>query len=645
MKLTTKILLSVVTAFTLVSCNDGVKIELEKIDVDFEVPESMTLEPGTATLDFSIRNGRAPKGDDLIILSGPRGQFYCKIISSDESKFTIGLYENFANGDHEIFVQRGLASEFIGTSNITLERYDDGVVADKANGSTIYGRVHCDGEPIPGVVVSDGKSVVQTNDKGIYQIASDKAKGYVFISLPSGYHVPLDVVVPQIWYPLSLGKNTAERVDFELSLAPRNQDNFKLLVFGDLHLADRNKDLAQFQYFLDDVDDYRKEHSGEALYGLTLGDMTWERYWKENKFSFTEYIRQMGTVAGLPVFNTVGNHDHDGYQMGDELTIQAYRKSLGPSYYSYNIGNVHLVSLDNIECQNAGNLQLDYRSGIVQEQLDWLKEDLKFADKDKPLLISMHSQLYSNPTHSSPATVTRHLANASDLEKIIKDFKNVHVFTGHSHVIYHVKNGNIFEHNAGAICATWWWSGKFNPGVSICTDGSAAGYTIVDIKGTEISYQYKAIQQNINRQFYAYDRNQMELSASKYVPYASPDNLKEWNSRTSKWMDKNSDNLVYISIWNWDPEWKVEVKEGNKTLDVTRERGFDPLHLVAHSAHRLNGSGKPNFLTNDGGVFHVVKASSATSTLTIKITDRFNNVYTEEMRRPKPFTPAEYKAY
>jgi hypothetical protein len=38
-----------------------------------------------------------------------------------------------------------------------------------------------------------------------------------------------------------------------------------------------------------------------------------------------------------------------------------------------------------------------------------------------------------------------------------------------------------------------------------------------------------------------------------------------------------------------------------------------------------------------------VKASSPTSTLEIKVTDRFGNVYTESMKRPKAFSTDNYK--
>ena len=255
MKRLTSILLQVFAVLAVFGCTQELRIPLEPINVQFVVPNSFDLEPGTTSLTFAITDGKAPLPDDLIILSGPRGQYYCKITDIGTNSFTIDLYENFANGEHSISIQRGLSTAFAGKSVITVEKYDDGVHPEA--GSSVYGKVSCDGEPLAGVVVSDGIVVVKTDNNGIYQMNSAKKHGYVFVSVPSGYMVPADVVFPQTWATLSLAANTAERVDFELIRA-KDQTNFKLLVFGDLHLANRNNDISQFKYFLDDVDKYRK---------------------------------------------------------------------------------------------------------------------------------------------------------------------------------------------------------------------------------------------------------------------------------------------------------------------------------------------------------------------------------------------------
>ena len=58
-------------------------------------------------------------------------------------------------------------------------------------GITLYGLVSdSEGNPLEGVVVSDGYSVVATDAKGVYQIVRDPSAKHVFISVPSGYEIP-----------------------------------------------------------------------------------------------------------------------------------------------------------------------------------------------------------------------------------------------------------------------------------------------------------------------------------------------------------------------------------------------------------------------------------------------------------------------
>ena len=73
-----------------------------------------------------------------------------------------------------------------------LPKPDDGngngtteITPDK--GITLYGLVSDkEGNPLEGVVVSDGYSVVASDKKGVYQIVRDPNAKHVFISVPSG---------------------------------------------------------------------------------------------------------------------------------------------------------------------------------------------------------------------------------------------------------------------------------------------------------------------------------------------------------------------------------------------------------------------------------------------------------------------------
>ena len=87
-----------------------------------------------------------------------------------------------------------------------------------------------------------------------------------------------------------------------------------------------------------------------------------------------------------------------------------------------------------------------------------------------------------------------------------------------------------------------------------------------------------------------------------------------------------------------------EIPEPQPVLDtasVAKEKvtAKDPLHLIAYNGQTPGGG----FGTSNTKHMFMVKASSPTSTLEVKVTDRFGNVYTESMARPKAFSLAAYK--
>ena len=173
----------------------------------------------------------------------------------------------------------------------------------------------------------------------------------------------------------------------------------------------------------------------------------------------------------------------------------------------------------------------------------------------------------------------------------------------------------------------------------IAQDGAPGGYSIVNVQGTDMKWKFKATGRKENYQFRSYDRNNIALTADKYCPGESDWGKLVFISSVGDWYNSNSSNYVYLNVWNYDPLWTVEVKEDGKVLNVERVTGRDPLHLIAYNANNPEGG----FGTTETKHMFRVQASSATSTLEIKVTDRFGNVYTESMKRPKEFSIGAYK--
>ena len=625
---------------------DGTPINVSGIILDNSVSAK---KGGDVTL--KVVGSHGPEAGDVIVLMNTAESFDNQIKSIDKGSFTFTLDPKVTTGRYEMLVRRNSRTKIVGYINIDI--FFDGADIEPTGGNNVYGVVHCDGEGLADVVVSDGVEVVKTDKDGVYQFKSAKKWGYVFISIPKGYEVGSEGVLPRFHATLTGKADKAERHDF--NLVKVNQEKYRVYFLGDMHLADRTNDLNQFDKCMKEVKADIMDDDVKS-YVITLGDMTWDLYWYSNKYYFPQYLERVNSffknaAKQVQFFHTIGNHDHDMSKAGDFDTVIEYVKDIAPTYYSFNIGDVHYIVLDDILCTNVGGAasakpERTYKSEVTDEQLKWLAKDLSFVSKTTPVIVTSHAPVYRKGADNLLNIYNYNLTNSSTLISKFKGYK-VDFVTGHTHVFYNVDKPSegIYEHNAGAVCASWWWSGYLTPGIHICTDGAPGGYSVWDINGTDKKWRYKGTGRDAKEQFRSYDLNNVWFTVEKDAPNV-PAALKSEFEKYTKAYPKNSNNEVLINIWNWNPKWKIEIKENGKTLTSTRVKGYDPLHIAALTAKRFNNPDikeVPAFITKENYHMFKVTASSATSTIDIKVTDEFGNVYTETMKRPKEFSTDAYK--
>jgi hypothetical protein len=647
---------AIVISFVAVLCvfckNSGTEIPVDSFDVQFELPASVELNPG-GEWHLTVKNGKAPLATDSFIMESQSGiSHICAITGVSSEEFTVRLAQECVTGTYNISLKRDTRKKAYGKTYINIVE-DIGFTPDE--GTTVYGIVSSAGTGIAGVVVSDGDQVTTTNKEGIYQLKSAQARGNVFISIPGGYEVPSEGVLPQFHYKLRSAANVVERADFTLTKVA-GQDNHKVFMLGDMHLANRTNDAKQFTQFTSDLSSYMSSNNGVKMYGITLGDMTWDIYWYDNKFYFPEYLNTVNTqLKGLQIFHTMGNHDNDYKAKNDFDAGTQYRNYIGPAYYSFNIGKVHYVVMDDIDCNGYdGTTSRNYVKNLSADQLDWLEKDLSYVDKSTPLVIAMHAQVFYPTSTNGVFKIDHDATNTQNLFNILKDRK-VHFVTGHTHLIFNVTpeaaitgGQQFYEHNSGSVCASWWWSGNLTPDVHVSLDGSPGGYAIWDVTGTDFKWKYKATGWPEDYQFRSYDLNNVSFSLAD-VPKMPTSNTTIKNSfmRYVNAYPANSNNEVLINIWNWNASWTLSVVDENQnTLTATPVRAYDPLHIAALSVKRFNSSSissVPNFITSEWGHFFKVKAADADVDLKITVKDEFGNTWTENMQRPKAFSTEAYK--
>ena len=649
------LLLALIAVSQLFACggSDDEKPPADNFDVQFTVPGSVDVtEGGECTFAVSGGGRKSPLTTDTFILESDAGISYvCPIVNTTSDSFTVRLADGCETGYYKVFVKRDARKKSFGRIYINIVEDID---FKPDAGTTVYGIVSSAGVGVENVVVSDGAEVTVTNEKGIYQLKSAKKWGYVFISVPSGYEVPSVGVLPQFHRALKNSADVVERADFKLEKVD-GQDSYKIFMLGDMHLANRTGDLGQFAQFTSDLTDYMTRHKGEKMYALTLGDMTWDLYWYSNSYYFPQYLNTVNSqIKNLQIFHTMGNHDNDFQTRSDYDAAVKYVDQICPTYYSFNIGKVHYVVMDDIDCSSYdGSTSRNYVKSLSAEQLDWLAKDLSHVAKTTPVVVAMHAQVFYPTT--SGFKIDHDQVNTLRLFDILDGY-TVRFVTGHTHKLFNVTpdapivdGHNFREYNSGSVCASWWWSGNLTPGIHIGTDGTPGGYGIWDVTGTDFQCLYKSTGWPEEYQFRSYDLNNVHFSMAD-VPLMPSDISASVKNAYMQYVNaypQNNDNEVLINIWNWNSDWTLSVVDENrKTLPYTEVWAYDPLHIAALSVKRFNNAGlksTPSFITDKFTHFFKVKADDADTDLVITVKDEFGNEWTENMQRPKAFSTDAYR--
>ena len=104
--------------------------------------------------------------------------------------------------------------------------------------TTLYGLVtDTSGNPIPGVVVSDGYGCVTTDANGVYQMERYKKARFVHYSTPAGYAINTSADNYPLFYAEIVHKNIADRHDFVLTPLPAPESDFTLVCIADPQCA------------------------------------------------------------------------------------------------------------------------------------------------------------------------------------------------------------------------------------------------------------------------------------------------------------------------------------------------------------------------------------------------------------------------
>ena len=309
----------------------------------------------------------------------------------------------------------------------------------------VRGRVSCDGKGVAGVWVSDGERFARTDAKGRYCLTADDANRFVFISVPAGYDAPVEEGVVRYFHPMPADG----RCDFALLRRPGDDSRYGLIVTADPQIWAR-KEFAKLAAAADDIAATVGAYDARPFQGICCGDIV------SHDHTFYDQYNETMARTGIVFRHVMGNHDMTLYGRSHETSYRKYEEKFGPAYYSYDIGRVHYVMLDDNFYIGRDYFYIGY---LEERQLRWLEEDLSHVAPGSTVFVAMHIPStceekdrkqfrYEGAGH----TMTNHRG----LYELLKPF-DAHILSGHTHTTYNspIREG-LYEHVIPSLGGAWW---------------------------------------------------------------------------------------------------------------------------------------------------------------------------------------------
>lgn len=451
----------------------------------------------------------------------------------------------------------------------------------------IRGRVLTNGQGIRGVAVSDGRMVVQTNSSGEFELISGTDRDFVFVSIPAGYEIQKQANGSASFFQKIDPSKSEQNISFDLKNSANSDENHHFLLLSDTQIQDSYEADQLLTVAAPDVQKTIASLNDPNIFGIGCGDLVFDKL-----ELFKEYNQSI-QMYDIPFFQVVGNHDLDFGGRSDSTTTGTFKGHFGPTYYSWNRGEVHYVVLDDVFYLGTGT---KYIGHIPEEQLAWLEQDLKLVEKGKTVVVSLHIPSYTGAVTRYPDrdTLGGTVSNREHLYRMLEGY-NAHLLSGHTHFNDNMINGHVYEHCHGTVCGAW-WSGP------ICHDGTPNGYAVYESKGSELQWKYKGTGLDINEQFRVYQTG----------------------------YHKDFPDQMSLNCWNYDPAWEISwFENGIKKGAPEKRLAVDPWSVELHTGPTLparRGWVEPQL--NDHMFFFKPESKD---NLVVEAKDRFGNVYSKRV--------------
>jgi hypothetical protein len=459
-----------------------------------------------------------------------------------------------------------------------------GVVFEDRSGS---GRRQPGDPGIAGVLVSNGREVVKTDNNGRYALpVTDET--IVFVVKPTGYAVPVEpgVMLPRFYYihqpagtPAHLGLRyrgiapsgpLPSAIDFALRKVDE-PSRFDVLLLADPHAGCA----AEIDFFRDDV--VNPLIGTTAAFGLTAGDMM-----SDDLSLYARFNRILGQV-GVPWYNVIGNHDLNLDAPGGRYARETFRQTFGPSSYAFEYGGALFLMLDNVDYFGAhasapGN-DYGYQGRFGKRQLEFVANILKSTPADRLVVAVMHIPLQTYFDPEDPASNT---VDSGAFLKLLGDRPSIS-FSGHTHTTEHHylraedrgAAAALHHHHVLTAASGSWWSGPYDHrGIAVADshDGTPNGFHVLTVDGNRYTTRYQPAKEPNARQL----RSVLDSPSHQARREAGDARMSQLTGSPIAQDNAGATDLM-VNVFDGGPRTTVAYQIGERRpVRMERERRIDP---------------------------------------------------------------------
>lgn len=386
--------------------------------------------------------------------------------------------------------------------------------------------------------------------------------------------VPVDVEAPQA-VPRAQGGQAPGCIAYRRAPHGIGGDAAHVLVFGDPQV----KSDDDVGYFRRDIVQPLQGKQAARL-GITLGDLV------DDVPALLPAVKRTTELLGVPWMYAPGNHDVDAGASGDEASLGAFHRAIGPDTAARETALANVVVLDDVI--HLPGQKPSYIGGFREDQFAFLERWLPTLPKDKLLVLAMHIPLFEEAGKDSFRDADR-----ERLFALLKPFPHLLVLSAHSHAQRNVFHGGesgwhgaapLHEFNLGAACGSYWSGAKDAEGIPDATmsDGTPNGYAVLTLKpGGDYALAWHAARDPAD--------TQIGLHAPKVLRRGA---YPAWGVFANVYMGDDDTRVEFrVDAGDWMPMKKVLqpdpnlMAENRRDDEATALRGYDRSPEAEASPH------------------------------------------------------------